>query len=158
MMRAWSLALCAGLVACSTAPPKQADAPEPIATDPLPDAPDPEPMDEPEDSPPAPKPSPDPGADDYQINHRDCEALARAYAGAWLNDEREILKSKKLKQAQIDKLAAELEDDSQGMFDNYLNQCSNTVGTSYLRSRLQCAAKAKTMKRFDDCMEGRADQ
>lgn len=151
------------LLGCSTAPPKQADEPdrfptpdsvdEPVATD----DPDPVPVDSPLSPEPSDKPTPDPGSDDYEINIRDCEALARAYAGAWLNDEKAELDGKGLKKDQYSKVFAQIQEDSEGMFDNYFDQCGKTVGTSYLHSRLQCAMKAKSMKRFDDCMEGRAE-
>lgn len=153
------------LAGCSTAPPKQANEPDPISMpepagdpsdEPVAD-PDPKPVDAPLSSAPSDD-APDPAADDYEINHRDCEALARAYANAWKNDEMATLEKKKLSQAQHDKIATQVQEDSQGMFDNYIDQCGKTVGTTYLRSRLQCAAKAKTMKRFDDCMDGRADE
>ena len=150
-------------VGCSTAPPKQANEPDPISMpDPVDDPvatedPDPVPIDSPLSPEPSDKPKPDPGSDDYEINIRDCEALARAYAGAWLNDEKTALDDKGLNKAQYDKVFAQIQEDSEGMFDNYFDQCGKTVGTTYLHSRLQCAIKAKSMKRFDDCMEGRAE-
>lgn len=150
------------LLGCSAAPPKQANEPDPISTpdpndDPVEtDDPDPVPVASPLSPKPSDKPTPDPGSDDYEINIRDCEALARAYAGAWLNDEKAELDDKGLKKAQYDKLWSQIQEDSQGMFDNYFDQCGKTVGTTYLHSRLKCAIKAKSMKRFDDCLEGRA--
>jgi len=147
-----------GGLGCSAAPPKQADEPDPIAApEPVDEPvasedPDPKPVDAPLSPEPSDTPKPDPGADDYEINIRDCEALARAYAGAWLNDEKATLDKKKLKKEQHDEVMAQIQEDSQGMFDNYLDQCGKTVGTTYLRSQLDCAIKAKTMKKFDECM------
>ena len=151
------------LLGCSTAPPKQANEPDPFAApDPIEDPvetddPDPVPVASPLSPKPSDEPTPDPGSDDYEINIRDCEALARAYAGAWLNDEKANLGKKGMKKEQCDKVLAQIQEDSKGMFDNYFDQCGKTVGTTYLHSRLQCAIKAKSMKRFDGCLEGSAE-
>jgi hypothetical protein len=106
----------------------------------------------------APKGKPVTQEDDYEINERDCDALARAYGGAWKRDEFKKLNKKKLSKEKFDAQAAQLEEHATGMADNWRSECYKTVGTAYLRSRLQCALKAKSMKRFNDCMDGLADQ
>ncbi len=147
-------------IGCSTAKPKQANDVDdsPVIADPV-DAPEPDPVDDPppESEPAAPKTQPVVGADDYEMSHSDCAALAQAYGGAWLHDEMEKLNAKKLKQAQFDQAAAQLRKDSDGMAAQYQDECGKTVGTAYLRSRLQCAMKAKTMQRFNDCMDGKVE-
>ena len=110
-----------------------------------------------DDDEPAPKPKPKPKDEDYEINHRDCDALAGAYGRAWERDEMKKLNEKKLKKAAFDKQAAQLKEHAEGMKDNWRNECYGTVGTAYLRSRLKCAMKAKSMQRFNDCMDGLAE-
>lgn len=145
---------------CSTAKPKQANDVDqsPVIADPI-DDPSPDPVDDPppDSQPAAPKTQPVVGADDYEINHSDCQALGQAYGGAWLHDEMEKLNAKKLKQAQFDAAEAQLRKDSEGMGDQYQDECGKTVGTAYLRSRLACAMKAKTLQRFNDCMDGKSE-
>ncbi len=103
------------------------------------------------------QPKPKPRNDDYEINHRDCDALAGAYGRAWERDEMKQLNGRKLKKAAFDKAAAEIEGNAGEMKDNWRDECYNTVGTAYLKSRLKCAMRAKSMKRFNDCMDGLAD-
>lgn len=114
-----------------------------------------------DDDEPAPKPSPKPKqvtqADDYEINHQDCDALGGAYGRAWENDEMKKLNARKLQQKQFDKAAAEIKQGSASMKQNWQDECYKTVGTAYLRNRLQCAMKAQSLERFNNCMDGMAD-
>ncbi len=145
---------------CSGSKPKQSNDvnSSPVIADPIDDPiADSDPIeDEPiEDDGDEPSPKKvDPRDDNYEINHRDCAALARAYGRSWLGDELDKLNAKKLKTAQHEKFQSGLEDDSKEMADQYQGECDKTVGTAYLRSRLACAVKAKKMKRFNDCMDG----
>jgi hypothetical protein len=158
--------LSVAVLGCSGSSKKEAEEPDTswdmgdADPDPAP-APSPEPEasdDDDEDEPdPAPKPKPLTQDDDYEINHRDCDALAQAYGGAWLRDEMKKLNERKLKKAQFDKAKAQVETDAESMKDNWREECYKTVGTAYLRSRLKCAMKAKSLKRFNDCMDGLAD-
>ncbi len=106
---------------------------------------------------PKPKPKPPTRADDYEINHTDCDALARAYGGAWENDEMKKLNARKLPEKQFEKAAADVKKSGAEMATNWREECYKTVGTAYLRSRLQCAVKAKSLERFNNCMDGVAD-
>lgn len=162
-------------LACSSGSKKKADDPDSKwdmgdtsgAGEPSPKS-DPDPVsgdddddtsDDDDDDAPQPKPKkPLTQEDDYEINERDCDALAGAYGRAWKRDEIAKLNKKKLSQEKFDKQAAQLDDHAQSMEDNWRSECYKTVGTAYLRSRLQCALKSKSMKRFNDCMDGLADE
>jgi hypothetical protein len=106
-----------------------------------------------EDPDPSPKPKPPSAADDYEIQHTDCDALALAYGRAWENDELKKSGDKKLTNAQIDALKRNAEEASA----NWQSECYKTVGTAYLRERLKCAVKAKSLERFNGCMDGTAE-
>ncbi|MCA9620873.1 MAG: hypothetical protein KC731_17740 [Myxococcales bacterium] len=152
------------LVACGQKPPAEAPDPEPDLSSS--DDPEPTPVETSDTTPeddgptgddaPPPKPAADPGSDDIELTYRDCATIARAYGQAWLNDEKQTLDGKGLKKPQYDKMLAQLEEDSAGMEENYRSECDKTVGTAMLRSRLVCAVKAKTMARFDACLDGKA--
>jgi hypothetical protein len=95
---------------------------------------------------------------DYEITHNDCEALAIAYARAWENDEIEKLDEKKLAEKAFQSARDEIETGKQHMHDDWLGECIKTVGTAYLYKNLQCATKARTMQRFDDCWNGKVQE
>lgn len=154
------LSLPLAIASCGAEPKQVNDSNDsPVIADPV-DDPDPSEDPKPTVSDDVPKPRPDAvvGADDYEIDSRDCQGLATVYGAAWLNDELEKLNKKKLKQAEFDRVAAQLKTDSQGMADQYDGECQKTVGTAYLRDRLQCAMKAKNMQRFNDCMDGKTEK
>lgn len=92
---------------------------------------------------------------DYEISERDCRALSAAYARSWRNDEFAKVPDG-MAAADRDKAQADIEAGSAEMKDQYLGQCLGTVGTAYPLNNLKCALKAKSMKRFDDCMSGQA--
>lgn len=153
----------AALSACSGDSKKKAEDPDSswdmTDTDP---APEPTPKTDhddegaPEPEPEA-KPKPVTREDDYEINHRDCDALSGAYGRAWENDEMKKLNARKLPEKQFDKAADEIKQGSASMKQNWQEECYKTVGTAYLRSRLQCAMKAQSLERFNNCMDGTAE-
>ncbi len=112
------------------------------------------------DSGPKVEPSPKPAVreQDYEITYNDCEALAEAYGGAWEHDEMEKLNKKGLPEKQFQGAQAELEAGKQHMQENWLSECQKTVGTAYLYKNLQCATKARTLQRFNDCWEGKVQE
>ena len=107
---------------------------------------------EPDDRPPPTRPE-----EDYDITQRDCDALAQAYNNAWLNDETVKLADKKLKQKQYDEALAQLHSLADEAREQWYGQCEGIVGTAFLRSRLACAMKAKTLTRFNDCWDGKVE-
>jgi hypothetical protein len=148
------------LTACGVGKPKQANEVDtsPIDTDPVPSS-DHAPVasDDGDDAPaPTPKPKNEPASDDYEITHRDCRALGAAYGNAWLNDEMVKLGKQKLKPADHTRFAEQLQGDAHGMADQYQGECDKTVGTAYLRERLACAVKSKSMSEFNACLDGQA--
>jgi hypothetical protein len=106
------------------------------------------------------EPSPKPAVreQDYEITYTDCEALAQAYAGAWEHDEMEKLNKKGLPEKQFQAAQEQLQSGKQHMLDNWLSECQKTVGTAYLYKNLQCATKARTLQRFNDCWEGKVQE
>jgi len=104
----------------------------------------------------APKPA---RADDvdYNVTYQDCRALARVYGGAWLSEELQKLNAAKLKKAQFEKAEARIRKDADETREQWLSQCEGIVDTPYPFSRLKCALKARSVKRFDDCWDGKAE-
>ncbi len=100
----------------------------------------------------------DPADDEYELNHRDCDALASAYARSWENDEMVKLDKKNLKPKQHERVAAQIHEGAIEASDNWRSECHKIVGTAMLHSRLSCAAKAKTMQRFNDCWDGKVQE
>lgn len=163
LMRTTLSWLIMALVAGCSGDKKQAEEPkgsdwEMPEPEPDPEPRDPAPSGDDDDDDPAPKPKPISRSDDYEINERDCDALAQAYGRAWKNDELDKLSKRKLPKPQFDKTAADIESGSEDMKENYREECYKTVGTAYLRSRLGCALKAKSLERFHACMDGTADE
>lgn len=150
---AWGLAICLWGCAHDAPPPAAPDGGEPPASEPAraePAAPAAR-----EAPPEVPEPTATVGSDDYELSHRDCRALARAYGRAWVNDELEKLAALNLEPARREEAATEIDQDGAEMHDNWLRECEKTVGTAYRHESLACAMKAKTMKAFDDCWQGR---
>jgi hypothetical protein len=85
----------------------------------------------------------------------DCSALASAYGKAWENDELAKLEKRQLKPKQAEAARAQVEKSAQEARDDWQSECDKTVGSPYLRSRLACAMKAKTVTRFNDCLDGK---
>ena len=103
----------------------------------------------------SPKPAPQPAAnDDYEMTHNDCRVLASAYRRAWLNDKVATI-GDKVSEKQAELARSNYERASRQAEQNWLSECSKTVGSPFLRSRLVCATKAKRMKRFNDCWDGK---
>ncbi len=159
-MRILALLVSLSLAACS--PKKDAEEPDTswdtsTDPDPAPSDPDPEPAGDDDDDEPKPKPKRITQDDDFEINHQDCDALAGAYGRAWENDEMKKLNERKLEKKALDKAATEVKKGGQDMKANRRDECYNTVGTAYLRSRLKCTMKAKSLERFNNCMDGLAE-
>jgi hypothetical protein len=146
--RAWGLALLVWGCAGATPPPAEPSDDPSTA--------EPDPVHEPaREAPRDTRPAAIVGSDDYELSHRDCRALAVAYGRAWMNDELEKLAQRKLEAARHDEAAAEIQQGGAEMRDNWLGECEKTVGSPYRHESLACAVKAKTMKAFDDCWQGR---
>ncbi len=95
--------------------------------------------------------------DDYEMSYRDCKVVAETYGNAWLKDELEKLQNKKMG----DKLRQRAENNTrkaaQEVEANWLSECNKIVGSPFIRKRLVCASKARTVKRFDDCWYGKTE-
>ncbi len=151
------------LVACSGSQPKPQDDFEPPTDEPTEPATNFEPTDDPADEPgdeptndPPPKKA-QPASDDYDITYRDCQALAGTYSRAWERVEREKLEKKNFKPKLYDTALKNVQKAAQEAGDNWLEECAGTVGSPFLYSRLKCALKAKTVERFNDCWDGKAE-
>ncbi len=151
------------LAACSGSQPKPQDDPEPWATEPTEPASDPEPADDPADDPvdeptddPPPKKA-EPANDDYDMTYRDCQALAGTYGRAWERAEREKLEKKNFKPKLYETALKNVQKAAQQAHDNWLQECEGTVGSPFLYNRLKCALKAKTVERFNDCLDDKAE-
>jgi hypothetical protein len=95
--------------------------------------------------------------DDYDMTYADCKVLARTYRNAWYHDEIEKLNSRKLPEKHFKKAEANVEQAANDGGENWLQACNTTVGSPQLRSRLKCASRAKTLQRFNDCMDGKVE-
>jgi hypothetical protein len=93
--------------------------------------------------------------EDYEVTHTDCLALADVYRAAWLRDERIKLDKQKFDAKLRARAEKNLEAAADKGSDNWLSQCRGVVDSPYPRSRLDCAVKARTVTRFNDCWEGR---
>jgi hypothetical protein len=134
---------------CPSAPQQT---PEPDG-DLLPPDPTPQPEDVPgDDTPDEPAPV---GGDDYEMTPEDCRALATIYGKVWKADEVTKLEARKLKEKPHQEALAAIEQDAAETKGNWQSECDKTVGSPYLRSRLDCAMKAKTVQHFDDCLDGK---
>ncbi|MBW2455553.1 MAG: hypothetical protein JRI68_13620 [Deltaproteobacteria bacterium] len=156
------------LAACSGAQSKPEDDLDPPPTDDSIDSPkDPEmkvvrngpedePGDERSDEPKPDKDGPAP-SDDYDMTYRDCKALAGTYYRAWRKAEMDKLEGKNFKPKLYETAKKNIDKAAQEAGDNWLKECEGTVGTPYLYSRLKCALKAKTIDRFNECLDGKAE-
>jgi hypothetical protein len=151
------------LAACSGSQPKPNDDFEPPMDEPTEPAMDPEPGDDPGDDPvdePSEDPPPkkaQPANDDYDMTYRDCKTLAGTYQRAWERVEREKLDKKNFKPKLYDTALKNVQRAAKEAGDHWLAECEGMVGSPYLYSRLKCALKAKTVERFNDCWDGKAE-
>jgi len=155
------------LAACSGAQNKSQDDPEPSLADEPTDSDSPPEMkvvkgdsdsDDEESSDDSPSKKDElPPSDDYDITYQDCKELAGVYYRAWRKPELEKLEAKNFKPKLYETARKNVEKAAQEAGDNWLKECEGTVGTPYLYSRLKCAMKAKTVERFNDCLDGKAD-
>ena len=126
---------------------------DPVATD---DTGDDTPDDVGDPSDPPPK-KPKERPIDYDITYSDCKELARIYGIAWRNGELKKLQAKKLKPKQQQAIEATIRKNAQEAQDQWRGECDGTVGSPQVRSRLSCALKAKTLDRFNDCLDGKVE-
>jgi hypothetical protein len=108
------------------------------------------------DSLPPTKPAPPAPAQDYEVGYGDCKALAGQYRRAWEMDEFKKLEKQTLNEKQRAQAESNVRKASQEAGDNWLSACEGLVGSPYPRDRLDCAMKAKSVKVFDDCWDGKA--
>lgn len=151
-----ALAVGLNLVGCGGSPPPAEETTPQPAAEPSPAPAEPEAADAPEPAAPStPKgPSTVDNNTDYEIGERDCRALAAAYAESWRLDELAKVPAG-MSPSERTEVENELDGSSKEMREQYLGQCRNTIGTAYPYDNLKCAMKAKSMKRFDDCMAGK---
>lgn len=145
------------LIGCggSPAPAQEPTAGPAPSPSPAPAEPEPEIDEAPAPDPPRPKgPSTVDDNTDYEIGERDCRALAAAYAESWRLDELAKVPAG-MSSSERSEVESQLEGSSKEMREQYLGQCRSTIGTAYPYDNLKCAMKAKSMKRFDDCMAGK---
>ncbi|MSP25854.1 MAG: hypothetical protein EXR75_11980 [Myxococcales bacterium] len=104
--------------------------------------------------PPAPKHAPPKAGEEIDLSAADCAVLADTYASAWRADahaKEALKKDPKLQQLAEKNIAAAAETAR----ENWLRACHSIVGAAFIRSRLVCASKAKTVARFDACWDGK---
>jgi hypothetical protein len=159
-MRSLLFAVAVGLLACSGSQKK--DSAKKDDWDPQDmSVPDPKPATDDDDAgergddddEPAPRHHPVSQADDYELQHSDCDALGLAYGRSWENDEIKKLGDKKITDSQL----ASIKQNADEAAQNYKEECGKTVGTAYIRDRLKCAVKAKSLERFNACLDGSAE-
>ncbi len=95
--------------------------------------------------------------DDYDMSYNDCKVVAETYGHAWLNDELKKLEGKKLGEKLRKRAEGNTRKAGQEVQDNWLSECHKIVGSPFIRKRLVCASKARTVKRFDDCWYGKTE-
>lgn len=106
----------------------------------------------------SPKPplAPPKQAEEIDINYEDCTVLATTYKKVWLRDALE-----KDATANDPKRAERAEENlreaAETAGENWLKACARVVGARMVRKNLVCASRAKTLQRFNDCYDGKAD-
>jgi len=97
----------------------------------------------------------DPGvADDYTLTQKDCVELGKQYVVVQKADQMAQL-NPKLSADQKATAEKNIDKVVQPMGDRWADGCiSSLVGNVAERKRLECAMRAKTVKAFDDCLNG----
>ena len=94
--------------------------------------------------------------EDYTLTDRDCIELAKHYVTVQKADQMAAL-SPKLTSAQKDQAEKSITDAVTRLGENWENSCrSSLVGGVVDRNSLKCAMGAKTVKGFDECINGPA--
>jgi hypothetical protein len=94
--------------------------------------------------------------EDYTLTDRDCIELAKHYVVVQKADQMAVL-SPKLTSAQKDQAEKSITDAVTRLGENWENSCrSSLVGGVVDRNGLKCAMVAKTVKGFDECINGPA--
>jgi hypothetical protein len=92
--------------------------------------------------------------EDYNLTDRDCIELAKHYAVVQKADQMALL-SPKLSTAQKEQAEKSISDAVTKIGENWENGCrSSLVGGVVERSRLKCAMTSKSVKAFDECING----
>ncbi len=112
-----------------------------------------EPPPEPEPTSEVPVSLPPPAPEDYEMTQGDCQVLAEHYYGLILREQLAAVPDG-LKAGPREQAERQAEQNAQEGRDQWLAQCSTTVGHSYQRQWLDCGMKAREVKRFTDCVTG----
>lgn len=92
--------------------------------------------------------------EDYTLTDRDCIELAKHYVVVQKSDQMVAL-SPKLSTAQKEQAEKSITDAVVKLGENWENGCrSSLVGGVVDRNRLKCAISSKTVKAFDECING----
>ena len=106
---------------------------------------------------PSPKPSPKAKAavreQDYDMSYRDCQTLAATYRRAWLADKLKTTSKMNEKQAAL--AATNFKRAAEKAGADWEQACAQTVGSPRIRRHLVCASKARSVQRFNNCLDGK---
>jgi len=117
------------------------------------------------DQPPPAKPKPvpikqsrgKPVPEDYLITYQDCEALAGNYGRVYRRAEADKVDEKTLTGKALENAQKLVDENTRTAQENWLSECQGIVETPQPRNNLKCAMKARTLQRFNDCMEGKLE-
>lgn len=105
---------------------------------------------------PTPKHAPPVAGDEIDLSGNDCSVLADTYAAAWLSDA--LAKEGPKKDPKLKELAEKnVKAAAEKARDTWLGACNSIVGSAFIRGRLVCASKAKSVARFEACWDGKTE-
>jgi len=96
---------------------------------------------------------------EIDVNYDDCTVLAATYEKVWFRNAEESPTKRGSEGGTSSRPAGvdELRSAAQTAGANWLKACAQVAGTPMPRKNLVCASKAKTLERFNDCWDGKAD-